>query len=420
MGDSSDIERIFQHEIKLPKYKTKRWVIVPDSNKGNYNYPIKYECREHKDKLVAYHNGYIKVKGHIKSTTATDIQGTDNIAFKNGNYCIIEDCHIKIEGQEIDHLMHTYLAMTVLNLFEYSNDYGISIAESYGFAKDNKNVVTDNTGHTKRKLFLGAFATDRFSFTLKIPTAHLSTFFRRLDFPLINHTVEIAVNTRKVNCLLRANAVQQSNITIETTELVLPVVELPAEYEVKFMNKLSSKSFPMTLDWDELKVHEVANTLSGQVNYELANSAYGVNRLYVLAILEDNWGDTPGEKQTHVDTFINTTLSNINVVIDGEQFYQQNIDDDDLAHELVKECFNNGGIDNDRGTCLTYVEWKTCYKIYAFDLSRQKVLESDPRKAQSIRFRCTLPAGNYKVIFIVSSNKQTKFDFCNTYNLKNI
>ena len=417
MGDSNDIERIFQHELKLPKYKTKRWIIIPDSNNNNYNQLLSYNCKEHKDKLVAYHNGYIRIKGNIKSTTATDLQGNNEIAFKNGNNSIVEDCRVVIENTDIDHSKYNYLTMTVLNLFEYSNDYAISIAESYGFAKDNKNVVTDNNGHTKRKQFLGEFDTDKFPFMLKIPTTHLSTFFRRLDFPIINHTVEIKINivNRLVNCILRANAVQASKVTIETTELVLPVVELPSDYEVKFMNKLGTKSFPMTLDWDQLQVYELANTLTGQVNHEIASSINGLNRLYVLAIPNDNW-----DKQTHVETFINTTLSNVNVVIDGEQFYQQNINDDELAYELVKECFNNGGMDNDKGTCLTYLEWKTCYKIYAFDLSRQKVLESDPRKAQSLRFRCTLPAGNYKVIFIVSCSKQTKFDFCNTYNLKNI
>ena len=37
MGDSNDIERIFQHDLTLPKYQAKRWIIVPDSNNGNYN-----------------------------------------------------------------------------------------------------------------------------------------------------------------------------------------------------------------------------------------------------------------------------------------------------------------------------------------------------------------------------------------------
>jgi hypothetical protein len=418
MGDSLDIERLFQKEFKIPKYKTKRWIVVPDSNNNNYTTPLKYVCKEHKDKLVAYHNGYIRIKGYIQSSvTGTDLTANDNIAFKNGFYSIIDNCIVKIENNHIDTSNFHYLTMTVLNLFEYSNDYGISIAESYGFAKDIKNVVADNTGHTKRKLLLGAFNDKKFPFVMKIPLSHISTFFRRLDFPIINHTFEIEVNVynRLVNCLLRADNTTASRVVIERTELVLPVVELPADYEVKFMKKLETRSFPMTLCWDELKVYDVANMATGEINYEICSNVFGINRLYVLAIHEDNW-----EKQTHVDTFISTTLTNINVIIDGEQFYPQTINDDELAYELVKECFNNGGIDNDKGTCLTYLEWKTCYKIYAFDLSRQKVLESDPRKGQSLRFKCNLPAGNFKIIYIMCCNKQTVLDFCNTYNLKNI
>ena len=46
MGDSNDIERLFSSEIKLSKFTTKRWVKVPDSNKGIYNQVISYNCRD--------------------------------------------------------------------------------------------------------------------------------------------------------------------------------------------------------------------------------------------------------------------------------------------------------------------------------------------------------------------------------------
>ena len=244
---------------------------------------------------------------------------------------------------------------------------------------------------------------------IKIPLAHMSTFFRRLDFPLINHTVEIKWNPRTVNALLRDGGCQASKITIESTQLIIPVVELPSDYNSKFRDKLLQKSFQLILSWDKLQVYEIANFTNGQIDYEIASAVYGIDRLYVLAIPQANWNN-----QTNVETFTNTSLSNVNVIIDGDQYYAQNINDDELAYELLKECFNNGGIDNDKGTCLTYLEWKSCYKIYAFDLSRQLALEADPRKAQSLRFRCDLPAGNYKVLFIVASGKQSTLDFCKT------
>ena len=55
MGDSNDIERLFQKEFKLPKYKTKRWVVINDQSRGIYTDAnlIKYDCRPHKEELVA-------------------------------------------------------------------------------------------------------------------------------------------------------------------------------------------------------------------------------------------------------------------------------------------------------------------------------------------------------------------------------
>jgi len=117
MGDSNDIERLFQKEFRLPKYKTKRWVIINDNSRGNYTGSnlVKYDCKAHKEELVAYHNGYILIKGYIQSTVVgTALQNTDNIALKNGNYSIIDHCIVKIENSTIDMSQYTFLTMTVL------------------------------------------------------------------------------------------------------------------------------------------------------------------------------------------------------------------------------------------------------------------------------------------------------------------
>jgi len=415
MTDSNEIERLFTNELELSKYKQKRWVRVPDSNKSNYNQPILYNCRDHKDKLVSYHDGYILVKIKISSSTNTVLLNTADVALKNGNNCVIEDCRVRIEGTEIDQSRMNYITMTYLNLIEYSDDYAKSIAESYGFAKDNSATATDNAGHTKRKLFRGAFNTGKFSQSLKIPLSYMSTFFRRLDFPIINHTVELEWNPRLVNSLLKAAATEASVITIEASELILPVVELPSHYESKFYSQISHKSSKLSLNWGKIKVYEIANLVSGQVDYEVDSSVTGIRKLFAVAIPQANWNN-----QTNIETVTNATLSNFNVVLDGEQYYAQNITDDALAYELLKELFNNGGEDYNTGSCLSYLDWLNTYKIYCMDLSRQRVLEADPRKAQSVRFRCELPTGNYKVLFILEVEKQTTFYFSNPSGLSNV
>ena len=137
-----------------------------------------------------------------------------------------------------------------------------------------------------------------------------------------------------MNALLRDGGCQASKITIESTQLIIPVVELPSDYNSKFRDKLLQKSFQLTLSWDKLQVYEIANFTNGQIDYEIASAVYGIDRLYVLAIPQADWNN-----QTNVETFTNTSLSNVNVIIDGDQYYAQNINDDELAYELLKEMF---------------------------------------------------------------------------------
>ena len=203
-----------------PKYADKRWVKIQDSNYGNYDDPIKYNCRTVRDKLVSYHDGFILVKCKIKSSTATALTAAADIALRNGSNSLVQKALVNFENKEIDNSLHNYLTTTMLNMLEYSDDYARSVAEKYGFAKDSAADVI-SSGHTKVKLFRDAFKTadDSFPLTTAIPLTYLSTFFRRLNFPIINHTLEIEWNSRTVNSLLRKNDVEASKVTIVSTEL---------------------------------------------------------------------------------------------------------------------------------------------------------------------------------------------------------
>ena len=48
------------------------------------------------------------------------------------------------------------------------------------------------------------------------------------------------------------------------------------------------------------------------------------------------------------------------------------------------------------------------YRLYGFDLSRQEIFESDPKKSQSIRLRCDLGANDCKLIVVLSQEKTTQ------------
>jgi hypothetical protein len=104
--------------------------------------------------------------------------------------------------------------------------------------------------------------------------------------------------------------------------------------------------------------------------------------MYVMAVPIANWNN-----QTHSDTTSNIQIRDINITIDSEDFYAQNIRNDHEAYDMLQECFNMGGTNFNTGSLIAFPEFKNVYRLYAFDLSRQKIFEIDPRKSQAIRLR---------------------------------
>ena len=150
----------------------------------------------------------------------------------------------------------------------------------------------------------------------------------------------------------------------------------------------------------------VANHESDQ---EIEPTINGVKRLFCFP---RNRFDAD---QTAIETISDIQLNNFNIVIDSEDFYPQNVQSDEEAYQLISECFNMGGKDKNTGSILDFQKFRTLNRFYAFDLSRQKVFESDPRKAQSIRFRGT-PSANCSILFFLSQEKKTTIDFIDPSN----
>ena len=61
---------------------------------------------------------------------------------------------------------------------------------------------------------------------------------------------------------------------------------------------------------------------------------------------------------------------------------------------------------------LDYIYLKNNYKMIAIDLSKQQVLDADPRAIQQINFTANLvTAGNTTMSFIIEEAKETILDF---------
>ena len=79
-------------------------------------------------------------------------------------------------------------------------------------------------------------------------------------------------------------------------------------------------------------------------------------------------------------------IKDSNILIDGGNFYDQNISDDFKKYEELRKVMTGRGEDYTTGSLLDYDYWEENYKLICCDLSKQKVLDSNLKANQQIEF----------------------------------
>lgn len=241
MSDYETIQNLFSNTQQLPKYAHKRWVKIHPTNNNYANngngltQAINYNCKNISDKLVNYQDGFILV--NCRATRAA----LENKPFapKNSS-ALVEQSIVRLNNQELDNTRYNYVFVDMLNALEYSHDYS-KIEEGNMYALNTNMTIANNLGHTTRKLLIPNAADNQLDFTVKLPFKHLSTFFRALDFPMLNNEFEIDVTYRLTNAIVRdVDGDGEITIAIQATVMYLPIVELPTEYESKLLKMVLS------------------------------------------------------------------------------------------------------------------------------------------------------------------------------------
>ena len=99
-------------------------------------------------------------------------------------------------------------------------------------------------------------------------------------------------------------------------------------------------------------------------------------------------------------------------MIDGKNFFDQPVKNNKATYENIRKIATGKGDDYTTGCLLDYSYFKDYYKMIALDLSKQQVIDADPRGIQQINFTSNLDrAGNTTIIFIVEEGKETVLDF---------
>ena len=92
--------------------------------------------------------------------------------------------------------------------------------------------------------------------------------------------------------------------------------------------------------------------------------------------------------------------------------FDQPVKNDKVAYENIRKTTIGQGDYYTTGCLLDYTYFKKYYKMVAIDLSKQQVLDADPKAIQQINFTTNLDrAGNTRFYFILEEAKETVFDF---------
>ena len=99
-------------------------------------------------------------------------------------------------------------------------------------------------------------------------------------------------------------------------------------------------------------------------------------------------------------------------MIDGKNFFDQPINSELKIYENIRKIATGKWDDYTTGCLLDYSYLKENYKMIAIVLSKQQVLDADPRAVQHDHLTANLDrAGNTTMFFIIEEAKETVLDF---------
>ena len=375
------------------KFKTKNLVEINDESKGRYNVnsQIKFKITMLKSSLCDYSNAYILLKGTItvNNTAAADVDANNTnkkVIFKN---CVpFTNCISEINNTQVDNTKNLDIVMPMYNIIGYSDNYSKISGSLWQYRKDipavdNNNAIVNFTDYN---------LTDSFNFKVKmtgqtgddgtknveimVPLSYLSVFWRNLELPLINCEVNLIL-TWSTNCVIVSTNVTNQNATFSVTniKLYVPVVTLSTQDNAKLLQQLKS-GFKRVINWTKYLSKSELLAQNPSLNQLIEPSFQGVNRLFILAFENDT--QRASAKGYYLP---NIEIKDYNVMINGENFFDQPIKNDEVTYENIRKYCTGCGDDYTTST-LDYPYFKDSYKMIVVDLSKQRALDADPRAIQ--------------------------------------
>ena len=202
------------------------------------------------------------------------------------------------------------------------------------------------------------------------------------------------------------NSRGEGKFVITDTKLYVPFVTLSTQDNAKLLQQLKT-CFKRTISWNKYQAILKTYPQNRYLNHLGDPSFQGVNRLIVLSF------ENEADRTSHSTYYLpKVEIKDYNNPIDGKNFFDQPVNSSLKTYENIRRTGASRGDDYTAGCSLGYSYFKDHYKMIAINLSKQKVLDADPRAIQQINFTANLDRrGNATIFFINEEAKETVLDF---------
>ena len=278
-----------------------------------------------KSSLCDYSDSHILVQGTITITGEGDDAAArqaderdKGVAFKNCAPFI--NCIGEINNTQVDNAKDIDIIMPMYNLIEYSNNYAKTTGSLWQYFRDKPNDNLADSESFKSEIKITGKTPNNGNekdVEIMVPLKYLSNFWRTLEMPLINCEVNLIL-TWSSTCVI-TNSTGAGRFAITDTKLYVPVVTLSTKENAKLLQQLNS-GFKRVINWNKYLSKPELLAQNPNLNYLVAPSFQGVNRLFVLAFENDV------QRTVHNAYYLpNVEINYYNIMINGENFFDQPI-----------------------------------------------------------------------------------------------
>ena len=351
------IANLIDDESNQPsKFRTKNWVEINDESSRTYNVnsQIKFKTTILKSNLCDYSDAYILVKGKITITgrgaddAARQADERDKgAAFKN--CATFTNCINEINNTQVDNAKDIDIVMAMYNLIEYSDNYAKTSASLWQCFRDepDDNLADSESFKSKIKITGKTPNSDNEKdVEIMVPLKYFCNFGRTLEMPLINCEVNLIL-TWSSTCVI-TNSTGAGRFAITDTRLYVPLVTLSTQENTKLLQQLKS-GFKRVINWNKYLSKPELLAQNPNLNHLVDPSFQGVNRFFVLAFEDYAQGTS------HSGYYLpNVEIKNYNIMINGENFYDQPIKNNKATYENIRKIAAGQGDDYTTGCLLDY------------------------------------------------------------------